>query len=49
MAIEICESLEPRHNPLVETAFHAARPAVGFKLQRRKERPLIQSKTLFRY
>ncbi len=36
------KNLEARHNTLVETAFHAARPAVGAKLQRRKERPPIQ-------
>lgn len=33
------KNLEPRHNTLVETAFHAARPASGVKLQRRKNRP----------
>lgn len=33
------KNLEQRHNTLVETAFHAARPSSGIKLQRHKIRP----------
>lgn len=36
------KNLEARHNTLVETAFFAAKPASGVRLQKRKERPPLQ-------